>query len=40
MILVTGGGRDGLKQPEVHVLRELMEEAAAGAQQDGQLRAA
>lgn len=29
------GCRDGLQQSEVHVLRELMEEAATGAQQDG-----
>ena len=31
------GCRDGLQQTEVHVLRELMEEAATGAQQDGHL---
>jgi hypothetical protein len=31
------GCRDGLQQPEVHVLRELMKEAATGAQQDGHL---
>src|SRR5260370_27778337 len=31
------GCRDGLQQTEVHVLRELVEEAAAGAQQDGHL---
>ena len=31
------GCRDGFQQTEVHVLRELMEEAATGAQQDGHL---
>jgi hypothetical protein len=31
------GCRDGLQQTEVHVLRELMAEAATGAQQDGHL---
>jgi hypothetical protein len=31
------GRRDGLSQTEVHVLRELMEEAATGDQQDGHL---
>jgi hypothetical protein len=31
------GCRVGLQQTEVHVLRELMEEAATAAQQDGHL---
>jgi hypothetical protein len=31
------GCRDDLQQTEVHVLRELMEEAVTGAQQDGHL---
>src|SRR4029450_5955589 len=31
------GGRNGLHQPEAHVLGELVEEAAAAAEQDGHL---